>query len=105
MTTKEPKITLKEMFEEYARKELEFVEQADPEKLYHRIIPNFKDKEKGSIDFLYRKIKVGGYIDKDTIYLNKLKVAKGGKDEDIPWVIAKIQEVINNGDMKLVNQL
>lgn len=93
------------MFEEYARKELEFVEQADPEKLYHRILPNIKDKEKGSIDFLYRKIKVGGFIEKDTIYLNKLKIAKGGKEEDIPSVIAKIQEVINNGDMKLVNQL
>ena len=105
MTTKEPKITLKEMFEEYARKELEFVEQADPEKLYHRILPNIKDKEKGSIDFLYRKIKIGGLIDKDTIYLNKLKVAKGGKEEDIPLAIAKIQEAVESGDMKIVNQL
>lgn len=103
--SKENKTTLKEMFEEYARKELEFVEQSDPEKVYHRILPNLKEKDKASIDFLYKKIKVGGFIDKDTIYLNKLKVTKNGKDEDIPVVIAKIQEIIDKGDMKLVNQL
>lgn len=99
------KVNLKEMFEEYARKELEFVEQSDPEKLYHRIIPNVKDKDKASIDFLYRKIKVGGFIEKDTIYLNKIKVTKFGKESDIDAVIAKIKEVVDAGDMKLVNQL
>lgn len=105
MKKEETKVTLKEMFEEYARKELEFVENADPEKLYHRIIPNIKDKTQASIDFLYRKIKLGGYVDKDTIYLNKLKVLKGGKEDDIDPAIAKIQEVVDKGDMKLVNQL
>lgn len=102
---KENKVNLKEMFEEYARKELEFVENADPNKLYHRVIPNIKDKEQASIDFLYRKIKIGGMIQKDAIYLNKLKVCKGGKEEDIDLAIAKIQEVVDSGDMKLVNQL
>ena len=105
MSKPEGKTTLKEMFEEYARKEIEFVEQADPDKLYHRILPNLKEKDKAAIDFLYKKIKVGGFIDKDTIYLNKLKVTKNGKEEDIPAVIAKIQEIIDKGDMKLVNQL
>lgn len=103
--SEENKVNLKEMFEEYARKELEFVEQADPDKLYHRVIPNIKEKDKASIDFLYKRIKVGGYIDKDTIYLNKLKVTKNGKEEDIPVVIAKLQEIVDKGDMKLVNQL
>lgn len=102
---KENKINLKEMFEEYARKEIEFIENADPEKLYLRVMPNLKDKNQASIDFLYKKIKVGGMIDKDTIYLNKLKVTKNGKEEDIDSVIAKIQEVVDKGDMKLVNQL
>ena len=105
MKKEEPKVTLKEMFEEYARKELEFVEQADPEKLYHRILPNIKDKTQASVDFLYRKIKLGGFVDKGTIYLNKLKVLKGGREEDIESAIAKVQEVVDNGDMKLVNQL
>ena len=99
------KVNLKEMFEEYARKELEFVENADPNKLYHRVIPNIKDKEQASIDFLYRKIKIGGMIQKDTVYLNKLKVCKGGKEEDIDLAIAKIQEAVDTGDMKLVNQI
>ena len=105
MTINDEKVNFKEMFEEYARKELEFVENADPNKLYHRVIPNIKDKEQASIDFLYRKIKIGGMIQKDTIYLNKLKVCKGGKEEDVDLAIAKIQEVVDTGDMKLVNQL
>lgn len=101
----QPKVTLKEMFEEYAKREIEFVKQSDPDKLYHRILPNVKDKNRASIDFLYKKIKVGGFVDNDTIYLNKLKVTDEGKEEDIPLVIAKIQEVVDKGDMKLVNQL
>ena len=99
------KVTLREMFEEYARKEIEFVKQSDPNKLYHRILPNIKDKDRASIDFLYKKIKIGGYVEKDTIYLNKLKVTEEGKEEDVPAALAKIQEVVDKGDMKLVNQL
>lgn len=99
------KISLKEMFEEYAKNELELIKNSDPEKLYHRVIPNLKEKDKGNIDFLYKKIIVGGMIDKDTIYLNKLKVSKWGKEDDIDLVLTKIEEVINKGDMKLVNQL
>ena len=105
MNKPEPKVTLREMFEEYARKEIEFVKQSDPNKLYHRILPNMKDKDRASIDFLDKKIKIGGFIDKDTIYLNKLKVTDEGTEDDIPLVIAKIQEVVEKGDMKLVNQL
>lgn len=105
MSKEEAKVTLKEMFEEYARKEIEFVKQSDPNKLYHRVLPNLKDKDRASIDFLYKKIKVGGFVEKDTIYLNKLKVTEEGKEEDIPKVIAKIQEVVDKGDMKLINQL
>lgn len=102
---KENKVNFREMFEEYARKELEFIENADPEKLYHRVMPNLKDKNQASIDFLYRKIKVGGMIDKDNLYINKLKVCKGGKEEDIDSVLAKIKEVVDKGDMKFINQL
>ena len=102
------KVTIKdfkEMFADYAKKELEFIESSDPDKLYHRVMPNLKDKTKGSIDFLYKKITVGGMIDGDTIYLNKLRVSKWGKEEDIDSVIAKIEETVEKGDMKLVNQL
>ena len=99
------KVNLKEMFQEYAKNELEFIEKSDPNKLYNRVLPNFKDRTKGSIDFLYKKIVVGGLIDKDTIYLNKLRVSKFGDEKDIDKVIAKIEEVVNKGDMKLVNQL
>ena len=99
------KVTLKEMFEEYAKNELKLIEESDPDKIYHRVIPNLKDKNKGHIDFLYKKIVVGGFIDGDTIYLNKLRVSKWGKEEDVESVITKITEAVNKGDMKLVNQL
>lgn len=99
------KISLKEAFAEYAKQELAFIAQADPEKVYHRVIPNIKEKEKGYIDFLYRKIVIGGYIDKDTIYLNKLRVTKEGKEDDIDSAIAKVTEIVNKGDMKLVNNI
>ena len=96
---------IKEMFAEYAKNELEFIENSDPEKLYHRVMPNLKDKTKGTIDFLYKKIVVGGIIDNDTIYLNKLRVSKYGNGKDIDLVLAKIKEVVDKGDMKLVNQI
>ena len=101
--TKE-KIDLVGAFKEYAQKEKEFIESSDPEKLYHRVLPNIKEKDRGTIDFLYKKIIVGGFIDKDTIYLNKL-ITKYGNEEDVDAVIDKITETINKGDMKLVNQL
>ena len=96
---------IKEMFADYARKELDFIEKSDPTKVYHRVLPNLKDKSKGSIDFLYKYIVVGGMIDGDTIYLNKLRVSKQGKEEDIDIVLKKIEEIVNKGDMKIVNQL
>ena len=96
---------IKEMFVEYAKNEIEFIEKSDPNKLYHRVLPNIKDKNKGTIDFLYKKIVVGGIIEDDTIYLNKLRVSKQGNEKDIDLVLAKIKEVVDKGDMKLVNQI
>ena len=102
--TKE-KVNLKEMFREYAKQELEFIKNSDPEKVYHRVMPNFRDKNKGTIEFIHKHIIIGGMIDGDTIYLNKLKVTKYGKEDDIDSALAKITEIVNKGDMKLVNQL
>lgn len=98
------KVDLMEAFREYARKEKEFIESSDPNKVYHRVLPDVKNKDRGSIDFLYKRILVGGLIDKDTIYLNKL-ISKYGKEEDIEKVINKVSKIILKGDMKLVNQL
>ena len=105
MTKETPKVTLKEMFEEFAKKEQELIKTADPNKLYHRVLPNLKDKDSGTIEFLYKKIIVGGTVHKHDIILNKLKVTKEGKEEDIDSVIAKIEEVANNGDMHIINEL
>lgn len=104
MTKDIKKVSIQEIFAEYAKKEKEAVESSDPNKLYHRVLPNIKDKERGTIQFLYKKIIVGGMIIKDTIYLNKL-ITKYGDEKDVDTVIAKIKEVVEKGDMKLVNQL
>ena len=98
------KVDLMEAFREYARKEKEFIESSDPNKVYHRLLPDVKNKDRGSIDFLYKRILIGGFIEKDTIYLNKL-ITKYGKEEDIDKAIDKVSKIILKGDMKLVNQL
>lgn len=105
MTNKVEQVDWKQMFSDYAKKELEFIEKSDPDKVYHRVFPNFTNKDQGTIEFIYKKIILGGFIDKDTIYLNKLKISKWGKEEDVDSVIAKVTEIVNKGDMKLVNQL
>lgn len=105
MSKETPKVTLKEMFEEFAKKEQELIKTADPNKLYHRVLPNLKDKDRGTIEFLYKKIIVGGTIYKHDIILNKLKVTKEGKEEDIDAVINKIEETAEKGDMHIINEL
>ena len=102
---KDNKIDLKEAFQEYARKELEFYQSAKKDKLYQRVLPNLKDKNSGTIDFYYNGIVVGGYIYKDTITLNKLRVTKMGKEEDIPEAIKKVEEGIKTAEMVCDNQL
>lgn len=102
---KDDKLDLKEAFQEYARKELEFYKSAKKDKLYQRVLPNLKDKDSGTIDFYYNGIIVGGYIYKDTITLNKLRVTKMGKEEDIPEAIKKVEEGIKIAEMVCDNQL
>lgn len=99
------KIDFKEAFQEFARRELEFIKNSDQTKVYHRIIPNFKDKDRATIDFLYKKIVIGGSIYKDTITLNKIRVTKEGREEDIDEAIQKIMNLEKEGDMHIDNQL
>ena len=102
---KDEKLDLKEAFQEYARKEMEFYKSAKKDKLYQRVLPNLKDKDSGTIDFYYNGIVIGGYIYKDTITLNKLRVTKMGKEEDIPEAITKVEDGIKIAEMNCDNQL
>ena len=99
------KISLKEAFEEYARKEIEFYQSAKKDKLYSRVLPNIKEKDKGMIDFYYNGIILGGAISPKLITLTKLKVTKYGDEEQIPDAIKKIEESLKDSDMVLDNQL
>lgn len=105
MSKEEAKIDLKEAFMEYAKKEIEFYQKAKKNKLYHRVLPNLKEKDKGSIDFYYNGIVIGGYIYKNTITLNKLKVTKFGKEEDIPKAVKVIESNLTKAEMVCDNQL
>lgn len=106
MSNKKPeKIDLREAFAEYAKKELEFYKTAERNKLYNRVLPNLKDKDTGTIEFFYNGIVVGGCIYKNTITLNKLRVTKVGKEEDIPEAIKVVEDKIKEVDMTCDNQL
>ena len=105
MTKKQQKLDIKEAFAEYARREIEFYKTAKKNKVYTRVLPNLKEKDKGTIDFFYNGIKVGGYIYKDTITFNKLKVTEFGKEEDTEEAIKKVEECIAQAGMTCENQL
>ena len=101
------KLDFKEAFREYAKKELEFYQNAEKDKVYQRVLPNMQDKTKGMIDFFYNGIIVGGYIDTkiNTIVLNKLKITKFGKEEEVPATISVIEDKIKEAEMVCDNQL
>ena len=102
---KEDKLDLKEAFAEYARKELEFYKSAEKDKLYHRVMPNLKEKDKGSVDFYYNGVVIGGYIYKNTVTLNKLRITKFGTEEGVTPAINKIEESLAAAEMTCDNQL
>ena len=105
MKKDQTKINLKEAFEEYARKEIEFYQSAEKDKLYHRILPNIKEKDKATVDFYYNGVILGGYIHKHDVVLNKLRLTKYGKEEDIPRAIKAIEDGLKGSKMVLDNQL
>lgn len=104
---KNTKLDLKEAFAEYAKKELEFYKSAKKDKLYSRVLPDLKDKHRGTIDFYYNGIIVGGYMytTTNTITLNKLRVTKFGKEEDVNAVIKTVEDKIKEVEMVCDNQL
>lgn len=101
------KLNLKEAFQAYAKREMEFYKSAERGKVYHRILPNMQDKTKGMVDYFYNGIIVGGYLDtkSNIIVLNKLKVTKFGKEEEVPTAISVIESKIKETDMVCDNQL
>ena len=105
--TKDNKIDLKQAFQEFAKKELEFYEAAKKDKLYSRVLPDLKDKHKGSIDFYYNGIVIGGhmYTPTNTITLNKLRITKFGKEEDVAEAIKMVEKKIKEVEMICDNQL
>ena len=104
---KEDKIDLKQAFQEYAKKELEFYQSAKKDKLYNRVLPDLKDKTRGTIDFFWNGIVIGGYMDTktNTIVLNKLRVTKFGKEEDVEKAINTVVTKIKEVEMICDNQL
>ena len=105
--TKEDKLDLKQAFQEYAKKELEFYQSAKKDKLYNRVLPDLKDKTRGTIDFFWNGIVIGGYMDTktNTIVLNKLRVTKFGKEEDVEKAINTVVTKIKEVEMICDNQL
>ena len=101
------KIDLKQAFQAYAKRELEFYKSSKKDTLYSRVLPDLKDKNKGTIDFYYNGIIVGGYLYTitNTITLNKLRVTKFGKEEDIEEALKMVENKIKEVEMACDNQL
>ena len=99
------KISLKEAFEEYARKEIEFYQSAKKDKLYNRILPNIKEKNTANVDFYYNGVILGGHIKDKDLVLNKVRVTKYGKEEEIPKAIDAIKKALEGSEIVLDNQL
>jgi hypothetical protein len=104
-TKEQVKISLKEAFEEYARKEIEFYQSAEKDKLYNRILPNIKEKNTANVDFYYNGVILGGYIKDKDLVLNKVRITKYGKEEEIPRVIDAIKKALEGSEIVLDNQL
>ena len=105
MSDKITKQDFREAFSEYAKKELEFYQSAEKDKVYTRVMPDFKDENKGYIDFYYNGIVVGGVIYKETISLNKLRITKAGKEEDVEEAVKAVEDSIKKAEMVCDNQL
>lgn len=105
MTKKPEKINLKEAFAEYAKKELEFYKSAKRDVLYHRVLPNLKEKDKGSVDFYFNGVVVGGYIYKNTVTLNKLRITKYGTEDDVEPAVKEVEKKLKESEMVCDNQL
>ena len=99
------KIDLKEAFEEYARKEIKFYQSAKKDKLYNRILPNIKEKNKATVDFYWNGVILGGYIKDKDLVLNKVRVTKYGNEDEIPRAIEAIKKALDGSEIVLDNQL
>lgn len=99
------KISLKEAFEEFARKEIEFYQSAEKDKLYNRILPNIKEKDTANVDFYWNGVILGGYIHDKDLVLNKMRLTKYGKEEEIPRAVAAIEKALEGSEIVLDNQL
>ena len=99
------KISLKEAFEEYARKEIEFYQSAKKDKLYNRILPYIKEKDTASADFYCNGVILGGYIHDKDLVLNKMRITKYGKEEEIPRAVKAIEKALEGSEIVLDNQL
>lgn len=105
MTKKIENIDLKEAFAEYAKKEIEFYKSAKKDVLYHRVLPNLKEKDKGTVDFYFNGIVIGGYIYKNTVTLNKLRITKMGSEEVVETAIKEVEKKLKEAEMVCDNQL
>lgn len=104
-TKKQDKIDIKEAFQEFARKEIEFYQSAEKDKLYNRILPNIKEKDTANVDFYWNGVILGGYIHDKDLVLNKMRLTKYGNEEEIPRAIEAIEKALEGSEIVLDNQL
>lgn len=101
-------IKIKEMLEQFKREEKALLDSLEPNKLYHRILPDMTDEEKkrAKITFIYNKVFAFGSFDgKDTITIDRIHASAEAKKEDADAIADKIKKEVEKGDIKVSIEL
>ena len=88
-------IKIKEMLEQFKKEEKALLDSLEPNKLYHRILPDMtdKDKKRAKITFVYNRVFAFGTFDgKKTITIDRIHASAGANEKDQEAIVNKIKE-------------
>lgn len=98
-------IKIKEMLEQFKKEQHALLETLEPNKLYHRILPDMtdKDKKRAKITFIYNRVYAFGTFDgKKTIVIDRISPSLTAKKEDADAIANIIKKEVEKGDIKVV---
>lgn len=106
MTDKKPEpIKIKEILEQFKKEEKALLDSLEPNKLYHRILPDMTDekKKRAKITYIYNRVFAFGTFDgKDTITIDRIHASAGANEKDTEAIVTKIKEGVEHSkDLKV----
>lgn len=98
-------IKIKEMLEQFKKEEKALLDSLEPNKLYHRILPDMTDenKKRAKITFIYNKVFAFGTFDGEkTIKIDRFHASAEAKEEDAEAIAKIIKKEVEKGDIEVV---